>query len=277
MFECPARPAGEGRGRAGVTGSAVAAIGRDVARIGCGTDRALCTLAGERPVVAGVASAGADRRVTRHAHRIGREVRCRIGVAVAALNSRHRNVRRRLQTSRGGAVMATRTIGIGGRMGEFSTGPAGKGRGRAGVTGDAISAIGWDVARKGCGADCTRRTLAGERTVVAGVAPAGADRRMAWNAHRVGDKARCRIGVAIAALNARHRNVRRRLQTSRGGAVMATRTIGIGGRMGEFSTGPAGKGGGRAGVTGDAVRAIGGDVTGERRRTLRALGPLTGE
>ena len=46
-----------------MTGGAIAAIGRDMARIGRRADGALRSLAGERAVVAGIAPAGADRRV----------------------------------------------------------------------------------------------------------------------------------------------------------------------------------------------------------------------
>ena len=223
-----ARPAGEGRGRAGVTGLAVAAVGRDVAGIGRGADCARGALAGERAVVTGVAAAGADRRMTRHAHRVGHKTRRRIGVAAAALNPGHRNMRRRLHTGRGGAVVAARAVGVGGRVGVFAARPAGERRGRAGVTGFTVAAIGRDVARIGRGTDGTRRALAGERAVVAGVAAAGADRGVTWHAHRVGRKTRCRIDVAAAALDARHRNMRRRLQAGRGGAVVAVRAVGVG-------------------------------------------------
>ena len=134
------------------------------------------------------------------AHRIGREACCRIGVAVAALDGRHRNVRWRRQTGRGGAVVAGRAVGIGGRVGELAARPAGKARGRAGVAGDAIFAIGRDVAGERRRALRTLGALAGVRPVVTGVAPAGADRAVI---HGVGRETRCRIVVAVAALNCR--------------------------------------------------------------------------
>ena len=129
------------------------AIGRDMARERRRALRARGAFAGERAVVAGVAAAGADRRVTGHAHRVGRKTRRRIDVAVAALNARHRNMRRRLQAGRGGAVVAARAVGVGGRVGVFAARPAGEGRGRAGVAGLTVAAIGCDVARERRGTD----------------------------------------------------------------------------------------------------------------------------
>ena len=55
-------PSWRSRGRAGVTGDAVAAVGRDVTGERRRALRALGALAGVRTVVAGVAAAGADRR-----------------------------------------------------------------------------------------------------------------------------------------------------------------------------------------------------------------------
>jgi hypothetical protein len=192
-----------------VTSDAVLTVGRNVTGERRRALRALGSLAGERAVVTRVAAAGADRRMAWHAHGVGDKARCRVGVAVAALNSSHWNVRRRLHASRGGAVVAARAIGVGGRMFECPARPAGEGRSRAGVTGDAVGAIGCDMSRIRCGPDRALCTLAGERPVVAGVASAGADRRVARNAHRIGNKTRRRVGVAVAALNSRHRDVRR--------------------------------------------------------------------
>ena len=46
--------------------------------------------------------------------------------------------------------------------------------------------------------------------------------------HRVGDETRRRIGVAVAALDAGYRNMRRRRHAGRGGAVVTARAIGVG-------------------------------------------------
>ena len=125
--------------------------------------RALGALAGIRSVVAGIAPAGGDGGV---AHRIGRETRGRIGVAVAALDRCHWNVRRRRHAGRGGAVVTARTVGIGRRVGEFPACPTGEGRGCAGVTGNAVAAVGRDVAGERCRALRPLGSLAGERAVV---------------------------------------------------------------------------------------------------------------
>jgi len=89
------------------------------------------------------------------------------------------------------------------------------------VAGNAIGAVGWHVAGKRRRAHRALRALACIRTIVAGVAAAGADRRMTRRAHRVGRKARCGIEVAIAALDSIHWDVRRRGVAGRGGAVVA--------------------------------------------------------
>ena len=210
-------------------------------------------------------------------HGVGRETRRRIVVAVAALDSRHRDVRRRLHTGRGGAVVAVRAIGIGGRVSEFPPRPAGEGRRCAGVTGDAVAAIGRDMAGEGSRTLRALGPLTGERAVMAGVTPAGADGCMAGHAHRIGRKARRRVGMAVAALDSGHRNVRRRCQAGRGGAIVAVRAIGIGCRVAELSARPAGEGRGHTGVASDTVAAIGHDMAGKRSRTLSALGAFTCE
>jgi hypothetical protein len=172
-------------------------------------------LPGIRSVVAGVASAGADRRVV---HRIGRETRRRIDVTIAALECHHRDMRRCRHAGRGGAVVAARAIGVGRRVNVGSARPADKGRSRAGVAGDAVGAIGRDMAGERCGALRALRAFTGERAVVTGVAAAGADRAVI---HGVGRKARRRIVVAVAALDSGHRDVRRRGHAGRGSAVVA--------------------------------------------------------
>ena len=85
----------------------------------------------------------------------------------------------------------------------------------------AIGTVGWHVAGERRGAQRARRTLAGVGTVVARIAPAGADRRVTRHSHRVGHKARRRIDMAIAALNSCHRDVRWRRQPGRPTAVVA--------------------------------------------------------
>ena len=104
VSERSALPARKRRRSGRVAGDAIAAAGRYMAREGCRTLRAFASLRRERPVVAGVASAGADRSVV---HRIGCEARRRIDVAIAALDARHRDVRRRRHAHRATPVVAT--------------------------------------------------------------------------------------------------------------------------------------------------------------------------
>ena len=73
----------------------------------------------------GVAAAGADRGMTGHAHRVGHKTHRRIDVAVAALDARHRHMRRRGQAGRGGVVVASRTTGVGRSMSICSAQPRG--------------------------------------------------------------------------------------------------------------------------------------------------------
>jgi hypothetical protein len=131
-----ARPTGEGRGCSRMAGDAVLTAGRHVTRIRRRAKRAFRALRGIRTVMTGVAAAGAHRRVR---HRVGRKARCRIGVAIAALDAGHRNVRRRSVAGRYRAVVAARAIGVARLMGIDGPSPAGEGRGRAGVAGDAVT------------------------------------------------------------------------------------------------------------------------------------------
>ena len=227
-------------GRACMAGGAVSRSGRNMpAGFGLSAAR---TLARIGAVMAGVAAAGADRRMV---HRIGREAWRGIDVTIAALDSRHRDVRRRGHSGRGGAVVATRTVGVGRRVGKRGAGP----RCCAGVTGRAFCR-GCDVTRSL--ALRPRCPFAGVGAVVAGAARRAADRRVV---HRVG-RPRRRVGVAVAALECPGRNMRRRGQASCGGAVVATRTVGVGRRVGKRGASPC-RG---AGVTGRAF-CRGGDVT----------------
>ena len=90
-----------------VTAGAVSAVGRDVPGERGRAECPLRSFASERAVVTRIASAGADRRVTRHAHGIGHETGRGIGMAVAALNPGYRHVRWRGHAGRGGAIVAT--------------------------------------------------------------------------------------------------------------------------------------------------------------------------
>ena len=76
--------------------------------------------------MAGIAPTGTNRRVARHAHGIGGEIRCRIGVAVAALNTHYRHMRRRCHACRRAAVVTARAVDVGRRMGECSAQPRGR-------------------------------------------------------------------------------------------------------------------------------------------------------
>jgi len=171
--------------------------GRDVRRrrqtLGAGR-----ALAREAAVVAGGARHAGNRRVV---HRVGREARRRVGVAVAALDGADRDVRRRRHAGCGGAVVAARAVGVGGRMLEGRAGEAGG----AAVAGRTILAICRDVAGERCRALRARSALAGVGAAVAGIAAAAGHRRMV---HRVGRKARGRAGVATAAGDRSDRNVR---------------------------------------------------------------------
>jgi len=266
----PASPARETRCRAGVAGDAVGPIGRHMARERGSAQRAFRALADIRTVVARIAAAGADRRVI---HRVGREACGRIVMAVAALDPCHRNMRRRCHAGCRGAVVAARAIRVSRRMDERSALPAGERRGRARMTCHAVLAAGRHVAGERRRSLRAFRALAGVGAVVAGVAAAGADRTVV---HRVGREARRSIGMAVAALDPGHRNVRRRYHTGRRCAVVAARTVGIGGRMGECSALPAGERRGRARMTCHAVLAAGRHVAGERRRALCTFRALTG-
>ena len=270
-------PAGKGRSRADVTGDAVLAVGRNVIGERRGAQRTACSFTGERTVVTGIAPAGADGGMTRHAHGVGRKTCRRVGMAITALDSRHRNMRRRLHAGGGGAVMAARTVGVGGSMGKRSADPTDETRGGAGMAADAVLAIGRDMTREGCRTQRALGTFAGERSVVARVATVGVDGGMTRHTHGVGRKAHRRVDVAIAALNAGHRDMRRRLHTGRGGAVVAARTVGVSRGMGKRSADPAGESRGGAGMAADAVLAIGRDVTREGCRTQGALGAFAGE
>ena len=230
--------------------------------------RTLGALARIRSVVTGVAAGAGHRRV---GHRVGDEARGRIGVAVAALHDAGRNMRRGGQPGGDQTIVAIRAIRIGRLVDIGRAGPACVGGGRAGVTGEAIATAGYDMAWIGCRSLRALGALRGIGTVVAGVAAAAADRRMG---HRVGGEARRRVGVAIAALDAGHRNMRRRGVAGRDRPVVAARAIGIARLVGVNAARPAGEGRGRAGVAGEAVASRRRHVAGIRGRAQRALGAL---
>ena len=98
-----------------------------------------------------------------------------------------------------------------------AAGPARVGRTRAGVAGDAVTTARRHVAGVRRGALRTLRALACERAVVTGIAAARAHRRVV---HRIGDKARCRIAVAVAALDTGDRDMRWRCVAGRRRAVV---------------------------------------------------------
>ena len=194
---------------------------------------ALGALGRERTVVTGVATARVHRRMV---HRIGDEARCRIGVAIAALNAGYRDMRRCGVAGCRRAVVTARAIGIAGLVDIDATSPTREVTGRRRVAGGAVPSTGRHVAGIRCRSLRALRAFARVRTVVAGVAAARAHRRMI---HRVADEARCRIGVAIAALDASYRDMRRRGVAGRRRAIAAARAIGIAGLMDVDGTSPA--------------------------------------
>jgi hypothetical protein len=222
MDICAAGPTRVGRLGGGVTGYAVLPAGRHVTGIGRRTISTLGSLARVAAIVAGVTTAATDRRVR---HRVGREARRGIGVTAAALHGPRRDVRWRRHTGRRRAVVAARAIRIGRLMDVSAARPAGETGCRCGVTGDAVTPAGRDVAgvRR-----CAHRTLCAfgcVGPVVAGIAAAGAHRGVR---HRVGREADRGIIVAVAALHAGHRNVRRRGQACRRRTIMAAGTVRVG-------------------------------------------------
>ena len=132
-------------------------------------------------------------------HRVGDETGRRIGVATAALDAGHRDMRRRRQAQRQRVVVAARAIGVARSVDVFCPRPAGEAAGRAGVTGDAVASVGRHVIGIRRRAQRAVAALPCVRAVVAGVAADRAHRRMV---HHVSREARRRIGVAVAALNA---------------------------------------------------------------------------
>ena len=184
--------------------------------------RTLGALAGVGTVVAGVAARGVNGAVTCCPHGVGREARCGIGMAGAALDARHGNVWRRGLSSCVRAVVTIRAIGVGRGMDVGATGPGDIAATHSSrVAGHAILAIGRDVPWEVGGAVGALGALRGVGAIVAGVAATGADCGVTCCPHGVGGEAWRSIDVAVAALDARHRNVGRRGVAGRGGAVVA--------------------------------------------------------
>ena len=131
----------------------------------------------------------------RMAHRIGGEARRGVGVAVAALYSCHRNMRRRRHARRRRSIVAIAAIGIRGRVREFSARPAHiAATSRRSVTRDAILAIGRNVPWVGRRAIGAFGALPRICSVMAAVAARRRHRRMA---HRLGGEARRRVAMAV--------------------------------------------------------------------------------
>ena len=266
-----ARPVREIRRRASVAGYAITSSGHHVARIRRYALSAFGSLLDVRSAVAGVTAARAYRRMV---HRISGEARRCIGVAVAALDAGHWNMRRRGVAGRSGPVVAARATGVARLMHVDGAGPTRKCGGRAGVAGGAVATARRDVAGIGRRALRPACPLPCERPVVAGVAAGRAHRRMV---HRIGDKARCRIRVAVAALDASDRDMRWRRIASRYGPVVAARAVGVACLMDVRGTSPACIGSAGAGVAGDAVTTARRHVAGVRRGGLRPLRALACE
>ena len=139
------------------------------------------------------------------------------------------------------------------------------------MTGNAILSIRCDVARIRSRTQRTFRALGPVGSVVAGITAARAHRRVV---HRVGGKARCRISVAIAALDAGDRDMRWCRIASRCRAVVTARAVGVARLVNENAAGPACVGGGRTGVTRQAILAVRCDVTCIRGTRLRSFSAL---
>ena len=217
-----AGPTRVGRLGGGVTDCAVLAACRHVTGIRRRTICTLGSLARVATIVARVATAATDRRVR---HRVGREARRGIGMTAAALHGPRRYVWRRRHTGSCRAVVTARAIRVGRLMDVSAARPAGETRCRCGVTGNAVTPAGRDVAGVRCSAHCTLGAFRCVGPVVAGIAAAGAYRRVR---HRVGREADRRIIVAVTALHAGHRNMWRRGQAGRRRTIVAAGTVRVG-------------------------------------------------
>ena len=94
----------------GMASDAVIAVSWNVSRVGGRAIGPLGALRGICPVVTGIAPARAHRRM---GHRVGRETRRRIIMAIAALDSARGNMGRRRVTGRCCPIVTVDAIGIG--------------------------------------------------------------------------------------------------------------------------------------------------------------------
>ena len=178
------------------------------------------SLALKRSIVAGIAAAGAHRRVV---HRIRGKAHRRIDMAMAALNSRHWNMRWRRMSSGRRAIVAIGTIGVAWlvHIGGASKTDISAADGSS-VANHTVTAGNCNMARVSIGTKGAAYALACVRPIVAGIAAASVHR---WMVHRIGHKAHCRIDMAIAALNTRHRNMRWRRMSRCSRAIVAIGTV----------------------------------------------------
>src|SRR5579872_708488 len=195
--------------------------------------------------------------MTGQAHTVGRETRCRVGMAGAALDGTDRHVWRRRQAERGLAIVTAYAIGVGWLMHISGASPRRERSRGLGMADDAVLTACRNVICKGSRAQRSLAALGGVRTVMTRIAPARADGAVI---HRVGGKARRRIGMAIAALDSRCGDMRRRGHASRGTAVVTTHAICIRRLVNIGATRPTRVSVRCLGMAGDAILAPGGDV-----------------
>ena len=233
MNVCAARPACESSGSSRMTGDAILTARWDVAGIRRRTIGPFRSLACVDAVMAGIAAAAADRRVI---HRVGREARSRVRMAIAALDRPGRNMGWRTHASCRRSIVASRAIRVGGLVDVGPARPAGEAGCSAGVTSDAVAASSGNVARVRCSTLGALGAFCGVRTAVAGVAAGGAHCRVV---HGIDQETWGRVGVAVAALDAGHRNMRRRGQPDCDYPIVAARAVGVGPQVNVDSARPA--------------------------------------
>jgi hypothetical protein len=154
------RPARIRRGSRRVASDAILATCRNVTGIRCGSVRTFGSLTGVDAVVARVAAAAGHGRMV---HGVGGEARRRIGVAIAALDSPGRNVRRCCHSGCRRAVVASRAVRIRDLVDVSAAGPAGEVSRGGGMTRDAVASAGRDMTGIGRGTLRTLRAFAGIR------------------------------------------------------------------------------------------------------------------
>ena len=156
-------------------------------------------------------------------------------------------------------------------MDVLSTCPTREACGRACVAGGAIPSVRCHVIRIGGGAQCTFCAFAEVRAVVAGVAAGRAHRRVG---HRVADETRRGIGMAIAALDAGDRDMRRGRHAQRNFSIVTSRANRIAWLMNVCPAGPTRESRGSTRMAGDAVSTARRDVVyvrGGTERTFRSF------